>query len=132
MNQTLLTEYGGHVNLSKDWEKLLLRRMGYVKRRGTTKILLSIFKDVCTTVVIEEILPEMILNWDQTGVNIVPSSKYTMEKKGAKCVEVTGLMDKRMITAVLCVILPGDFLQYNTSTCTWGKRQGAIQNISFL
>ncbi len=46
----------------------------------------------------EEIPPEMILNWDQTGVKIVPTSCWTMNIAGAKRVEVTGLSDKHMIT----------------------------------
>ena len=95
--------------------------MGYVKRRGTTsksKNLVENFDDlkasfleqVSTTVVMDEIPPEMILNWDQTGLNLIPSSSWTMEQRGARRVEITGLNDKRMITAVFCGTLTGDFL----------------------
>ena len=71
----------------------------------------------------DEIPPEMILNWDQTGLNLIPSSSWTMEQRGAQRVEITGLNDKRMITAVFCGTLTGDFLpiqfvyQGNTDRC---------------
>lgn len=37
--------------------------------------------------------------WDQTGINYVPVSQWTMAQKGYKKVEVVGLTDKRQITA---------------------------------
>ncbi len=58
----------------------------------------------------KEITPAMILNWDQTGIHLVPSSLWTMEKQGSKRVEMVGSNDKRIITAVLCGSLIGDFL----------------------
>ena len=36
-DHTLLFENGGHINLSLDWAYSLFRRMGYVKRKATTK-----------------------------------------------------------------------------------------------
>ena len=41
-------------------------------------------KDVSDTVEMEEIPPKLVLNWDQTGVKIVPSYTWTMEKQGTK------------------------------------------------
>ena len=35
-DSNLLSENGGHINLTKDWEKYLLQRMNYVKRRGSS------------------------------------------------------------------------------------------------
>ena len=58
----------------------------------------------------EEIPAELIFNWYQTGLNLVPSSNWTMELRGSKRVEVAGLTDKRQITAVLCGTLTGNFL----------------------
>ena len=58
----------------------------------------------------EEIPPELILNWDQTGIKIVPSSGWTMDQQGVKRVEVIGMNDKRQITAVFCASMVGDFL----------------------
>lgn len=48
----------------------------------------------------EEIPAELILNWDQTGIKIVPSSTWTMDAEGSKRVEVAGVNDKRPITAM--------------------------------
>ena len=55
----------------------------------------------------EEIPSELILNWDQTGLNIVPASHWTLEQKGARRVELFGVNDKRQITAVFCGSLWG-------------------------
>ena len=121
LNRTLLVENGGHVDLTKAWAKGLLTRMGYVKRRGTTsksknlvenfeELKASFLEQVSTTVIMDEIPPGLILNWDQTGLNLIPSSSWTMEQRGARRVEITGLNDKRMITAVFCGTLCGDFL----------------------
>ena len=57
-----------------------------------------------------EIPPELVINWDQTGIKIVPVSSWTMEKKGAKRVEIAGVEDKHQITAVFATTAVGDFL----------------------
>ena len=38
----------------------------------------------------------VVLNWDQTGVKIIPSSMWTMERQGAKRAEMVGVNDKDM------------------------------------
>jgi len=48
----------------------------------------------------EEISPRLILNWDQTGIKIVPSSCWTMAERGSNRIELVGLKDKCQITAV--------------------------------
>ena len=53
----------------------------------------------------EDIPAQLILNWDQTGIKIVPSTTWTMNQRGVK-----GVNDKRQITAVFCCSLVGDFL----------------------
>ena len=58
----------------------------------------------------EEIPPELIINWDQTGMEIVPSSSWTMNQCGAKRVDMVGLDDKCQITVVLCSTLTGELL----------------------
>ena len=120
VDSTSLAEFGGHITLTKDWAKSLLRRMGFVKRRGTTKNKATVenfneikgdfLRDIVTSVTMEEIPAELIMNWDQTGLNLVPASNWTMEVRGSKRVEVAGLTNKRQITAVLCGTLTGDFL----------------------
>ena len=117
----MLAEFGGHVQLNKHWAYSLLSRMQFVKRKATTaksehqtahfaQLKQSFLNDVVTTVTMEEIPPELILNWDQTGIKIVPSSTWTMDRQGSKRVEIAGVNDKRLITAVFCGSLTGDFL----------------------
>ena len=36
-NRSLLLKYGGHIELSRPWAVSLLRRMGFVQRRGSTQ-----------------------------------------------------------------------------------------------
>ena len=44
----------------------------------------STLNETADTVEMEEIPPEMIINWDQTGVKTVPSNTRTIEKQGTK------------------------------------------------
>ena len=95
--------------------------MGYVQRKATTskskitevgfsdskQLFLS---DVRAIVIMEEVPPELVLNWDQTGIKIVPIDTWTMELRGSKRVELIGLQDKRQIITVFCGTLVGDFL----------------------
>ena len=120
-DRSKLVEFGGHIELNRAWAFSLLRRMKFVKRKATTaKSKLSstdfaqakkdFLESVVTTVEMEEIPPELILNWDQTGIKLVPVSAHTMDREGSKRVEVTGVSDKRLITALFCGSLTGDFL----------------------
>ena len=52
--------------------------------------------EIKVIVVLEEILPpELIINFDQTGLKYVPVSNWAMEKEGSKKVPVTSLGDER-------------------------------------
>ena len=117
----MLLEYGGYVDLSLTWAQSLLRRMNFVNRKATTakskfnpaefsKLKDDFLSELQAIVELEEIPCELILNWDQMGIYLVLSSLWTMDKKGSKRVEIVGTNDKRMITAVLCGSLTGDFL----------------------
>ena len=66
--------------------------------------------EVVLTVEQEEIPPELIINWDQTGIRLISSLSWTMEEKGVKRVEAIGESDKRQITTVLAGTIQGDFL----------------------
>jgi len=61
-------------------------------------------------VVMEEVPPELILNWVQTGIKILPINTWKMAPKGLKHVEMVGLNDMRQITGVFCGSLASDFL----------------------
>ena len=119
-NRNMLVEYG-HVEINRAWAESFLERMEYVMQKATTskskynltdfkQVKKQFLKEVADIVVMEEIPPELVLNWDQTGLNVVPASVWTMDKQGKRRVEMIGLKDKRQITAVFCATIQGDFL----------------------
>ena len=132
-DRNLLIENGGSITITKTWGKSLLQRMGFVKRRGSSaaKLRVAYFDaiqelfllDYRAIVEMEEIPPELVFNWDQTGISIVPGSSWTMDLKGLQRVEIVGISDKRQITAVLCGTSAGDIFpfqliyQEKTSAC---------------
>ena len=85
--------------------------------------------DIKTVLEMEDIPPDLCLNWDQTGISIVPGSSWTLEAKGSKRVEITGIGDKRQITAVLCGTLAGDFLP--PQLIYQGKAQACLPRYKF-
>ena len=119
-NRSALKEFGGTVQLSKGWAKQVLHRMGFTKRRANSKakvtpanfeeIKKTYIIEIKSVVAIEEIPPQLVINWDHTAIKIVPSSSWTMEKKGVKRIEIVAIDDKRQITAVLACTLDGTFL----------------------
>ena len=108
------------VYLTKDWAKYLMKRMGMVKRRASTKAKTTVInfnelketflQDIKHSMLMDEIPPELVINFDQTGVYYVPVSSWSMEVEGAKRVEVVGKDDKRQITAIFGISMSGDFL----------------------
>lgn len=65
--------------------------MGYVKRKATMKAKVTVqdfeavktlfLNDVFTTVAMEDIPEDLIINWDHTALHYVPVSSWTMQKK---------------------------------------------------
>ena len=51
--------------------------------------------DLVATVQMEDIPPELVLNWDQTTIKLVPSTSWTMNEQGAHRVKLVGLSNKR-------------------------------------
>ena len=102
------------------WAKSLLQWINFVKRKATTSVKVepSHFNepkeqsllDIKAVVDIENVPSDLILNWDYTGINVVPGSQWTMEAKGSKRVEAAGVNDKWQITALLCAALSGELL----------------------
>ena len=90
----ILVENGGYLNLTKDWAKRLMARMGLVKRKATTVLKVTpeefadlkeqYLTDIETISKFEAIPKDLIINWDQTAVKYVPVSDWTKEVKGAK------------------------------------------------
>ena len=60
--------------------------------------------EVVLTVEQEEIPPELIINWDQTGICFVSSSSWTMEEKGVKRVKVVGQSDIQLYLQEPCLL----------------------------
>jgi hypothetical protein len=54
--------------------------------------------------------PSLVINMDQTGVHLVPSSKWTYAQKNSSSVATIGGEDKRQITACIASSLDGNFL----------------------
>ena len=122
MDRTRLAEYGGSATLTTSWAKSLLKRMNFTKRRATTKYSHpadelekekeAFLSQLLDTVGLNDIPPELIFNWDQTGINLVPTALWTLDKKGKKRIEIAGYQDKRQITAVMCGSLVGELLPF--------------------
>lgn len=52
----------------------------------------------------------LIINWNQTGYQLVPGGEWTMEEKGLKQVTVAGIDDERQITLLLGITKSGTLL----------------------
>ena len=84
-DSNLLSANGGHITITKHWAKSLMSKIGFVKRRVTTKAKPSIavtfnkskaqfIFDVKAIIALEENPNSLVLNWDQTAVRYVPVS----------------------------------------------------------
>lgn len=60
-------------------------------------------------ITLEDFPSDLVINWDQTGIQYVPVSNWTMAKEGSQHVEFVGKDDKRQITAVFSDSMSGDF-----------------------
>lgn len=108
------------MHITKTWAKSLLKRIGYVKRKCSNAGNVSIpaFKeiqdaflvDITAEVVMNEIPNELILNWDQTALHLVPTGQWTMPQAGEKVVSIAHSDDKRQITAVVAASITGEYL----------------------
>ena len=95
----------------------MLNRMGFVKRRASTKAKVSVedfekkkkqfLLDIKATVTLEDIPLDLIINWDQTGMHYVPVSSWTMAKERSKRVGICAIDNKRQLTGCS---MTGDFL----------------------
>lgn len=121
-NRSILLKNGGHIELNRPWAVSILRRMGFVQRRGSTQTKASLsdqqilrmkytyLSQISGMVKAHKIPPELIVNWDQAGVKLVPSQNWTMEQQGSSRVEIAGINDKRQITVTLAGSMSGELL----------------------
>ena len=116
----VLVEHGGTVNLDKTWAKSILTRMGYSKRKGTKgvknrpsnidEIAGKFHRQIGRRIHKYKVPDELIINWNQTSVDVVPASNWTMNLRGEKQVPVKGTDDKRQYTSLLACTLSGQLL----------------------
>ena len=92
--------------------------MGYVKRKCSTSGKISsqfeeskeiFLADLAAEVVMNEIPWDLIINWDQTALSVIPTGDWTMERRGAKVIPIANADDKRQLTAVLAATAGGDY-----------------------
>lgn len=79
--------------------------INYVNRKGTKAArkvptdfdmqIMDFLAELQKTVTEHSIPDDLIINFDHTGINIVPVGNYTLEACGSKQVPIIGLEDKR-------------------------------------
>ena len=120
---SLLKDHGGHLNLTRHWCENLMKWIGLTKGKATkaSRALPENFiqfnqeKQLYLSTIAQlmedhQIPDSMIIKFDQTGVNIIPSSEWTMDDQGTKQVKVAGLGDKRKVTLALGCAMNGTIL----------------------
>ena len=114
--------YVGQIDLElSSWAQSLFRRMGFVRRKGTTAKLeipddafkeaqLLLTHDIVSKVDKYNISDSLIINIDQTPTKYVPISRSTLAKKNSKAVAIKGSSDKRSISVTFSITFSGTFL----------------------
>ena len=126
--------------MSDEWAKSLLNQMGYVKRKACSKAKVDVehfeklkkefLTNIRNIVVMDKIPPDLMINFDQTGINYLPISSWTMEKEGAKRVEMVAKDDKRLMTAVFAG--PFQVISYRLNLYMKERRHGIFHAFNFL
>ena len=126
--------------IGKPWAQSIFLHMGFVRRRKTTgKVLiptraqkeaeLKFLHQIVGHVENNQIPPSLIINFDQTPSKYVQVSSMTMERRGTTNVPVSGVDDKRSITATFSIALDKQFLPmqliYN------GKTNQSLPKVNF-
>ena len=129
--RSMLKEYGGSLELTRTFAQSFLRRIGFVKRKGTKAarklpddfpaLKLRYLHRVAKCVGQHNVPPEMVVNIDQTGAPIVPVSNWTLAEEGSRQVPIVGKEDKRQITVLMGAsaageLLPPEVLYQGTTT----------------
>jgi hypothetical protein len=117
-NPELLGRYG----LSRRWcRRWMNSNLSWSYRKGTTsgQKLPAEWKNLCDKMLMRAAVvaakknvthPALIINWDQTGLNLIPSYHSTFGKKGDKQIPIAKMDDKRQITAVVASNAMGELL----------------------
>ena len=120
---SLLAENGGHIDLGPGGAKSLLTRMSYVKKKCTTSCAgkkltpeefedrkISFLSQISGLAAVHSIPADVIIYFDQTGINLVLAGHRTLEQRGAQRIEICGAGDKCQITATFAATMSGLFL----------------------
>ena len=129
-----------HLALGRPWAQNLFRRMGFVRRFGTTgkveipegvkrEAELLYINDIVNLIETHNIPKSMVLNLDQTPLKYVPCGNTTLAQKSSSTVPIKGVSDKRMITGTFTVSLDGKFLPMQLIYA--GKTDRSIPKVDF-
>ena len=87
----LLRENAGHISLECSWAESFLRRIGFVRGKGTKAARklpldfeeqkLDFLASIHTVVTERQISHEMIINFNQTNISIIPWGNWTMHQE---------------------------------------------------
>ena len=116
-----LTEFGGSFTVSRRWVRQFLSDICLCSYRKATKSaqhLPNDWQNQCEHMVQRiailadefKIPQQFIVNIDQTGINLVPSSVFSYDISGNRDCSVLGKNDKRQITAVVGVSASSELL----------------------
>ena len=93
-NSNLLAVNGGHIVLTKHWTQYLMQRMGFVKRKATSKAKVTVenlaelkeefLLDIRGLVEMKEIPQDLILNWTKLLSTTYPSLTGPWPRKDQK------------------------------------------------
>lgn len=85
--------------------------------------------DVTAEVIMNDIPDDLIINWDQTALQFVPTGQWTMLQSGDKVIPISHSDNKCQITAVLAAIMKGEYL---TKSIINEKYSNVTHNLTFL
>jgi alkylated DNA nucleotide flippase Atl1 len=113
---------GREFTCSRSWIKKVVRKMDLRRRAATTaaqklpdnheEVLHTWRLQIAHTIGTKNIPPELVINVDQTGCHLVPVSKHTLGKRGAKAIRAVGVDDKRQVTVVVAGAADGTLLPW--------------------
>ena len=83
----MVTKNEGHVALTSEWatsNKKNLTKTGKPSNEEFELIRQKFLLEISGMVRAHGIPDELVFNWDQTGINLVPGENWTLDKKGDK------------------------------------------------
>lgn len=108
-DRTMLKCNGGHIEIKDGWIRSFAKRMRLRKRKATgarkalteqefNAIKVDFHQRIGTLVQAHAIPINLIINFDQTAIPLVPAPQWTLDELGTKQVKIVGINDKHNIT----------------------------------